>query len=68
MRRAIRSLVTLLAVFGSLAWIVAVAGWFRGARRVPVLRETAEAKEPIGRYPSVSVVVAARVASRVEHG
>ncbi|HEX5849387.1 MAG TPA: glycosyltransferase [Rubrobacter sp.] len=60
MRRAIRSLVTLLAVFGSLAWIVAVAGWFRGARRVPVLRETAEANEPIGRYPSVSVVVAAR--------
>jgi glycosyltransferase involved in cell wall biosynthesis len=49
-----------LTVLGSLAWLAAVAGWFRGARRVPVLREAAEAREPIDRYPVVSVVVAAR--------
>ena len=58
--RTIRFLGTLLAVLGSLAWIAAVAGWFRGARSVPMLREAAEAKKPIDRYPPVSVVVAAR--------
>src|SRR5215207_6913796 len=51
---------TLLVVLSSVAWLAAVAGWFRGARRVPVLREAAEAEKPIDRYPSVSVVVAAR--------
>ena len=56
----LRGLWTALVVIGSLAWLAAVAGWFRGARRVPVLREAAEAQKPIGRYPSVSVVVAAR--------
>ena len=56
----LRGLWTSLVVIGSLAWLAAVAGWFRGARRVPVLREAAEAQKPIGRYPSVSLVVAAR--------
>jgi glycosyltransferase involved in cell wall biosynthesis len=59
-RRIIRLLGTLLVVLSSVAWLAAVAGWFRGARRVPLLREIAEAEKPIGRYPSVSVVVAAR--------
>ena len=58
--RIIRLLGTLLVVLSSVAWLAAVAGWFRGARRVPVLREVAEAEKPIDRYPSVSVVVAAR--------
>ena len=54
-----RGLWTALAVLGSLAWLAAVAGWFRGARQVPILREVAEEK-PLDHYPSVSVVVAAR--------
>jgi hypothetical protein len=58
--KIVRFLGTLLVVLSSLAWLVAVTGWFRGARRVPVLREAAEAEKPIDRYPSVSVVVAAR--------
>jgi glycosyltransferase involved in cell wall biosynthesis len=56
----LRGLWSALVVIGSLTWLAAVAGWLRGARRVPVLREAAEAQKPIGRYPSVSVVVAAR--------
>jgi hypothetical protein len=56
----IRSVGTLLVVLSSLAWLAAVAGWFRGARRVPVLREAAAAEKPTDRYPTVSVVVAAR--------
>jgi glycosyltransferase involved in cell wall biosynthesis len=58
--RITRFVGTLLVVLSSAAWLVAVVGWFRGARRVPVLREAAEAEETIDRYPSVSVVVAAR--------
>ena len=58
--RIIRFLGTLLVVLSSVAWLAAVAGWFRGARRVPLLREVAEAEKPIDGYPSVSVVVAAR--------
>ncbi len=34
--------------------------WFRGGRRVPILREAREGQEPPTRYPLVSVVVAAR--------
>ena len=60
MKRTFRFLWPLLVVLSSVAWLAAVAGWFRGARRVPVLREAAEAEKPIDRYPSVSVVVAAR--------
>lgn len=59
-RVILRGAWTLLAVLGSLAWLAAVVGWFRGARRVPILREVAEAGKPIDQYPSVSVVVAAR--------
>ena len=58
--KTIRFLGTLLVVLSSVAWLAAVAGWIRGARRVPVLREAAEAEKPIDQYPSVSVVVAAR--------
>ena len=58
--KIIRFLGTLLVVLSSVAWLAAVAGWFRGARRIPVLREAAETEKPIDRYPSVSVVVAAR--------
>lgn len=50
----------MLAVGGSVAWLAAVAGWFRGARRVPMIREAAEGSKPVDGYPSVSVVVAAR--------
>ncbi len=45
---------------GSVAWLSAAAGWFRGVRRVPVLREVGKNLEPIDRYPSASVVVPAR--------
>jgi hypothetical protein len=58
--KLLRGLWTALAVLGSLAWLAAVAGWFRGARQVPVLREVAEEEKPLAHYPSVSVVVAAR--------
>jgi glycosyltransferase involved in cell wall biosynthesis len=58
--KTIRFLGTLLVVLSSVAWLAAVAGWLRGARRVPVLREAAEAEKPSARYPSVSVIVAAR--------
>jgi cellulose synthase/poly-beta-1,6-N-acetylglucosamine synthase-like glycosyltransferase len=56
--KIMRFLGTLLVVLSSLAWLAAFAGWFRGARRVPMLREAAQ--KPIDGYPSVSVVVAAR--------
>jgi glycosyltransferase involved in cell wall biosynthesis len=58
--KLLRGLWTALVVLGSVAWLAAVAGWFRGARRVPVLREAAKAAKPLDHYPSVSVVVAAR--------
>jgi glycosyltransferase involved in cell wall biosynthesis len=51
---------TAFTVLGSVAWLAAVAGWFRGARQVPILREVAEEENPLDHYPSVSVVVAAR--------
>ena len=34
--------------------------WFRGVRRVPVLRDVQKDREPLEEYPSVSVVVPAR--------
>jgi cellulose synthase/poly-beta-1,6-N-acetylglucosamine synthase-like glycosyltransferase len=58
--RIIRVLGTLLVALSSVAWLVAVFGWFRGVGRIPVLREAARTSGPIGRYPSVSVVVPAR--------
>ena len=51
---------TALVALGSVAWLVAVAGWFRGVRRIPVLSEVGETLEPLDHYPSVSVVVPAR--------
>lgn len=51
---------TVLVALASLAWLVAVAGWLRGVRRVPVLSEVGETLEPLDRYPAVSVVVPAR--------
>lgn len=41
-------------------WATMAADWFRGVRRVPLLRETREGRELLDRYPSISVVVAAR--------
>jgi glycosyltransferase involved in cell wall biosynthesis len=41
-------------------WLPMALEWFRGVRRVPVLRETREDLEPLDGYPSVSVVVPAR--------
>ena len=41
-------------------WLPMALEWFRGVRRVPVLRETRENLEPLDSYPSVSVVVPAR--------
>lgn len=58
--KMLRGVGTSLVVLGSVAWLAAAAGWFRGARRVPVLRKVAESGGPIDQYPSVSVVVAAR--------
>jgi len=45
-------------LLGALAWLVASVEWFRGIGRVPLLEAT-KVPEP-DRYPSVSVVVAAR--------
>ena len=59
-RRIVRGVWTLFAILGSVAWLAAVAGWFRGAGQVPVLREAPAAGKQIDRYPCVSVVVAAR--------
>ena len=58
--RVVRGAGTLLATLGSVAWLAAAFGWFRGVRRIPVLREAAKKSEPIDQYPSVSVVVPAR--------
>ena len=41
-------------------WLPMALEWFRGVRRVPMLRETRENLEPLDGYPSVSVVVPAR--------
>ena len=56
----LRGVGTLLAALGSVAWLAAAFGWFRGVRRVPVLREAARKSWSIDRYPSVSVIVPAR--------
>jgi glycosyltransferase involved in cell wall biosynthesis len=53
-------LLTSLMVLGSAAWLVVAFGWFRGVGRVRMLREVARNLDPVDRYPSVSVVVAAR--------
>jgi len=58
--RLVRGAGTLLVVLGSVAWLAAAFGWFRGVRRIPVLREAARTSGPIDQYPSVSVVVPAR--------
>lgn len=47
-----------LAVVGALAWLGMAVEWFRGVRRVGVLREAR--REPLESYPSVSVIVPAR--------
>ena len=60
--RVVRGAGTLLAALGSVVWLAAAFGWFRGVRRIPVLREAAKKSEPIDRYPSVSVVVPAQEA------
>ena len=44
----------------SAVWLPMALEWFRGVRRVPMLRETRENLEPLDGYPSVSVVVPAR--------
>jgi glycosyltransferase involved in cell wall biosynthesis len=44
----------------SAIWLPMALEWFRGVRRVPMLRETRENLEPLDGYPSVSVVVPAR--------
>ncbi len=58
--KMLRGVGTSLMVLGSVAWLAAAAGWFRGARRVPMLRKVAESGGHIDQYPSASVVVAAR--------
>jgi glycosyltransferase involved in cell wall biosynthesis len=56
-----RSLLGLaLAALATAAWLAASVDWFRGVRRVPLLREAQENRHPLERYPSVSVVVPAR--------
>ena len=58
MRRTLAKAILLLAAFGFLFWLVLGAEWFRGVRKVPVLRDVAE---PVTtEYPSLSVVVPAR--------
>ena len=49
-----------LVALCSLAWLAASLEWFRGVRRVPLLGEVRENRDPLDHYPSVSVVVAAR--------
>jgi cellulose synthase/poly-beta-1,6-N-acetylglucosamine synthase-like glycosyltransferase len=56
----LRGVWTSLVVLSSAAWLAGAAGWFRGVRRVPLLREVAKTSGPIDLYPSVSVVVSAR--------
>ena len=58
MRRTLAKTPLLLAAFGFLFWLVLGAEWFRGVRKVPVLRDVAEPVPP--EYPSLSVVVPAR--------
>jgi hypothetical protein len=45
---------------GCVAWLAAAVDWFRGVRRVPLLSEAGKNREPLDRYPPVSVIVPAR--------
>jgi glycosyl transferase family 2 len=56
----LRHLWAAVVALGSAAWLLAVLGWFRGVRRVPVLAEIGEGLRPLESYPFVSVVVPAR--------
>jgi len=58
LRRTLTKAPFFLAAFGSLFWLVLGAEWFRGVRKVPVLRDVAEPVPTV--YPSLSVVVPAR--------
>ena len=49
-----------LAAVGALTWIALAVDWFRGVRRVGVLHEARRNRQPLERYPSVSVIVPAR--------
>ena len=49
-----------LAAVGALAWITLAVDWFRGVRRVGVLHEARRNRQPLERYPRVSVIVPAR--------
>ena len=49
-----------LAAAGTAAWLAMSVGWFRGVRRITVLRETGKDRGPLESYPSVSVIVPAR--------
>ena len=49
-----------LAAPGTLAWLAMAVDWFRGVRRVSVLREARRRRDPLERYPSVSVIVPVR--------
>jgi glycosyltransferase involved in cell wall biosynthesis len=51
---------SVLAALSSAAWLAVSIDWFRGIRRVPLLREARKRLEPLESYPSVSVVVPAR--------
>ncbi len=60
-KRPFRSLLGLaLAALGSAAWLAVSVEWFRGVRRVPVLREAGKDRGRLESYPSVSVIVPAR--------
>ena len=49
-----------LAALTTGVWLALAVDWFRGGRRVPLLREVARDLRTLERYPSVSVVVPAR--------
>jgi hypothetical protein len=48
-----------LAALGSLVWLVLGLQWFRGTRNVPVLKDFRKPGRK-NRYPSLSVILAAR--------
>lgn len=56
----LRRLWAAVLVLCSAAWLLAVLGWCRGVRRVPVLAEIGEGLRTLESYPFVSVVVPAR--------
>lgn len=58
MRRTLAKAPLLLAAFGLLSWLALGAEWFRGVRKIPILRDV---EEPVSTaYPSLSVIVPAR--------